>query len=85
MLMVPVNPPILVRLIVEVPCVPRVIVRLAGLELMLKSGVGPVGIVSGTGQHVPFAMSMQMPLPTLEVEQPVWNFMIVPVVVAAIL
>lgn len=87
MLRVPVNPPVLVRVMVELACEPRFIVRLAGLGVMLKSGVEPVGIVSGTGMGVPFAMSMQIPPPTLEVEfeQPVWNFMTVPVVVVAML
>lgn len=84
-LTVPVNPPMLARVMVEAPCEPRFIVRLAGLAVILKSGAEPVGIVSGTGQHVPFAMSMQIPPPTLEVEQPVWNFITVPVVVVAML
>jgi hypothetical protein len=78
---VPVNPPILVRVIVDVPVDPRLMVRLVGLAAIAKLGLGPLGIVSGTGQHVPFAISMQTPPPTLALEHPVWKFTTVPEVV----
>jgi hypothetical protein len=78
---VPVNPLTLVRVIVDVPIDPRLIVRLGGLAAIVKLGLAPLGIVSGTGQHVPFAMFMQTPVPTLVTAQPVWKFITVPEVV----
>jgi hypothetical protein len=78
---VPVNPPILVRVMVDVPVDPRLMVRLVGLAAIAKLGLGAFGIVSGTGQHVPFAMSMQTPPPTLVLEQPVWKSITDPEVV----
>ena len=39
MLTVPVNPPTLVRVMVEVPWEPRLIVRLVGFAVIVKSGV----------------------------------------------
>jgi hypothetical protein len=78
---IPVNPPTLVRVIIEVPVDPRLIVRLVGSAAIAKLGLGTLGIVSGTGEDVPFAISMQTPPPTLELEQPVWKFITVPEVV----
>jgi len=83
-LTVPVNPPTLVRVIVDVPADPWMMVRLVGLAEMVKLGLGVGGTVSGAGQHVPFAMLTQMPPPplTLELVHPVWKLMTVPDVVA---
>lgn len=82
---VPVNPPTLVSVIVDEPDEPRLIARLFGLAAIAKLELALVGTVSGTGNGVPFATVTQTPLLTLVFVQPVWKFMTVPEVVAAML
>jgi hypothetical protein len=84
-LIVPVNPPTLVRVMVDVPWDPRTRVRLVGLAEMVKLGLGLPGIVSESGVPVPFAIVTQKPLTLVGPLHPVWKFMTVPDVVATTL
>jgi hypothetical protein len=82
---VPANPPTLVRVMVEVLEDPCLRVRLAGLAEMVKLGLGFGGMVSGAGDRVPFAIVTQTPPLTLVFEHPVWKLMTVPDVVVTML
>ena len=77
---VPVNPFRLVRVIVDVPGDPRLMVKDVGPDIVKLGGAVP-GTVSGTGVGVPFVMVTQMPPFTLVLVQPVWKLMMVPDVV----
>ena len=76
-LIVPANPPTLVRVIVEVPWDPCWMVRVVGLAEIVKLGLRAPGTVSGSGEPVPFAIVTQTPLTLVTPLHPVWKFMTV--------
>lgn len=90
-LTVPVKLLILVIVSVDVAEEPGLMLKLLGLEVKTKSGVELVESVavctaSGTEFGEPFAMSTHVVVPaTLLEEQPVWNPIEVPLVVAVTL
>jgi hypothetical protein len=74
---VPTKPPRLDRLTLDVPCVPRGIVKAVGLAEIEKSATAPVVnvapcAVSGSGVGVPLARVMHVPGTLVGAGQPVW-------------